>query len=131
MAAETTRGLRLAVKGALPVGEESSHHRGLGARVDISGCITVILHVRTQQTVQSGAGAQQVLELVEYDERLDAIALEQPHRQVEQLCRRRQRGLLRWLTLSRTEGDSDASGAQVQAEPCAQRSQVTSYSRIW
>ena len=75
----------LAEERALAGVEELAHHRGLRPRVDVRGGVAVVLDARAQQAVEVLAGDEQVLELVEHDERRDLVAVPERLREVEQV----------------------------------------------
>ena len=86
--------LGLPVERPLAIGEQPPHQRRLRAGVDVGRGVAVVLHVRAQQSVEGRAGAEQVLELVEDHQRRLPVLLVQPERQVEQLGRGRERGVV-------------------------------------
>jgi hypothetical protein len=75
----------LAVERPLLVAEEGSHERGLAAREDIRRSLAVMLDHRPQQTVESVIRNEQILELVEADDREPTIGLGESERDIEQL----------------------------------------------
>ena len=77
--------VRLAEQRALAAVEQLAHHRGLRAGVDVGGRVAVVLDARAQEAVEVAARDEQVLELVEDDERRGGVALPERLREVEQV----------------------------------------------
>jgi len=76
---------RLPVERTGSLGEELGHHPPVRAREDVARGVTVELDAAPEQTVYGGADPQDVLELVEDDDRPAPRALEDPQRQIEEI----------------------------------------------
>ena len=68
---------RLTVEGALAVGEQGVHQGRLAAREDVRGSAAVVLNHRAKQPIKCVVCDEQVLELVEADNRHSAVSLVQ------------------------------------------------------
>jgi hypothetical protein len=76
---------RLAVERTLPIGEQSPHQGRLTAGEDVGGCLSVVLDHGPKQPIELVVGDEQVLELVEANDRESAVDLVEAPRHVQEL----------------------------------------------
>lgn len=107
----------LSVKGSLLVGEQCMHQGRLASGEDISRGLAVVLNDGTHQAVHRLVGDQNLLKLVEADDRQFSVGLVQRTGDVQQLEQSRARLVRRRSRWSRRDADADPRnrGANLEA----------------
>src|ERR1051326_6257581 len=105
------------VERSLVLGEQGRHHPWLAAREHVGGSLSVVLDDRTHQAVERVIGNQEILELIQTDNRELAVGVVQCSGHIEQL-KQGGTGLVccwAWGLRSYAYADSGNRGAEPQA----------------